>query len=88
MSRTLLFDHSEQALLPDLLTNREASQIFGVSPATLKLSRHTGKLGGVKAPRFYKLGRNVRYKTTDVFAWLNQFTSYTSTSSYNVSQQQ
>jgi len=66
---------------PAALNNASASTYLGVSPAQLRLSRHTGELfGGVSAPRFIKLGkRSVRYLATDLEDWLQQHQKYQNT---------
>ena len=43
------------------LTEREVSELLGLSVATLRAWRHRGK-----GPRFLRLGRSVRYLPTDV----------------------
>ena len=56
-----------------LLNDKQAAPIAGVQPNTLKNSRHTGKLAGVDAPRYIKMGRSVRYRLEDLQEWLDQF---------------
>ena len=63
-----------------LLANRDASGVVGATPETLKISRCTGKLFGVNAPAFLKMGRSVRYRTSTLQEWLNQFEEQASTS--------
>ena len=46
------------------LRTQDAAQILGFSKATLEKFRLTG--GG---PKFYKLGRAVRYTHTDLIEW-------------------
>ncbi|WP_299310927.1 helix-turn-helix domain-containing protein [uncultured Halomonas sp.] len=56
-----------------VLTEREAAAALGLQPATLRQSRWTGRLAGVKAPTFIRMGRNIRYRAEDLDAWLDQF---------------
>ena len=63
-----------------LLNDKQAAPILGFQPATLKNSRHTGKLAGVDAPPYSKLGkRTVRYRLKDLLKWLEQFEAQTCT---------
>ena len=55
------------------LTNREASDYLECSPNSLKQSRSSGKLFGVQAPAYIKMGYNIRYKPETLIKWLNQF---------------
>lgn len=64
---------SSNALGNRVLTEREAADFLGLKPATLRQSRWTGQLAGVKAPSFIRMGRNIRYRTEDLDAWLDQF---------------
>ncbi|CAM4016047.1 DNA-binding protein [Vreelandella rituensis] len=52
------------------LAERQAAEYLGFAPATLRQSRHTGKLAGVCAPKHIKLGRSVRYYASDLDTWL------------------
>lgn len=63
-----------------LFDNKQAAHFLGFSPTTLNNSRYTGLLGGVKAPRYRKLGKSVRYELTALESWLSQFREQTSTS--------
>lgn len=49
----------------DLLTTEDLSLKLGKTPASLAQWRYLG-LG----PQFVKMGRNVRYRASDVDAWL------------------
>ncbi|WP_086480764.1 helix-turn-helix domain-containing protein [Oceanospirillum sanctuarii] len=62
-----------------LITSAQAAEALGFSEYTLRLSRTTGKLAGVQAPPFLKVGRSVRYKQADLFEWLAQFDTFTNT---------
>lgn len=52
------------------LTTREAADILGYSEQTLAQSRNTKMLGGSDAPPHIKRGRMVRYKRSDLDAWM------------------
>lgn len=60
-------------LLPDAV----AANILGTSHNNLKISRCTGKLFGVAAPSFLKIGRTVRYRKSTLQAWASQFEEQT-----------
>lgn len=62
------------------MRNPEAAKHLGVAPSTLKLSRHTGILAMVDAPRFIKIGRCVLYEKDELDNWLGQFKTYNNTS--------
>ena len=65
--------------MKERLTNNESADFIGCSPNTLKMSRSTGKLFGVNAPSYIKLGRAVRYKVETLEEWLSQFDEISST---------
>jgi len=52
------------------LTSREAAQYLGYSNSTLVGARQTGKLAGKTQPKYAKVGRAVRYKKTNLDAWV------------------
>lgn len=54
----------------NLVDEREAAEILGLSPGTLTVWRSTGRYG---LP-FVKVGRNVRYRKSDLDAWLENRT--------------
>ena len=56
-----------------LQTSIEAANRFGIADTTLRISRTTGKLFGVDAPKHIKLGRTVRYRPEELESWLAQF---------------
>lgn len=64
---------NELALLIVLLNTEQAAKYLGVSSYSLKLSRCNGKLSGVPAPVYKKIGRLVRYEPAVIRAWLEQF---------------
>ena len=47
------------------LTEREVAELLGLSVATLRAWRHRGK-----GPRFLRLGRSVRYLSSDLDAFV------------------
>jgi len=59
----------------------EAAFVLLVAASTLKLSRHTGILSGVKAPAYIKRGRSVVYRQSTLEEWLSQFEEQENTSS-------
>ena len=58
-----------------------AAAFLKVAPSTLKLSRHTGILSGVKAPAYIKRGRSVFYRESTLEEWLSQFEEQANTAS-------
>ncbi len=56
---------SADSLLADLLTTTEAADLHELHPVTLKQYRvdNTG-------PSYVKIGRKVRYRRTDLEAWM------------------
>ncbi|WP_110651694.1 helix-turn-helix domain-containing protein [Salinicola peritrichatus] len=59
--------NSIQSPLVDLLTPEDAAQHLGVSAHTLATWRSTGR----HALPYVKVGARVRYRRTDLDAWLN-----------------
>lgn len=51
----------------NLLNEKEAAQILDTSPGTLSVWRSTGRYN---LP-FLKIGRNIRYRRSDIMAWLD-----------------
>ena len=49
------------------------------SPDTLRNARHIGKLAGVTAPRYRKIGNRVFYERAALDEWLSQFQEQTCT---------
>ncbi|MFT6437489.1 MAG: hypothetical protein ACJAVI_005563 [Candidatus Azotimanducaceae bacterium] len=66
-----------------LIVTQEAASFLGVSPVTLKQSRHTGILFGKPAPPFIRLNRSVRYKFSSLRTFIEQFQEYQNTSQIN-----
>jgi excisionase family DNA binding protein len=50
----------------DLIDSQETAEILGISKSALEVWRTTGRY---KLP-FIKVGRNVRYRRSDVLDWL------------------
>ena len=61
------------------LSTRETAALIGVSLSTLNNSIHTGKLAGVTAPPYRKLGKKVLYSLQSVEKWKSQFKEQTHT---------
>ncbi len=71
--------HSEK-FRPELYDSCEAAEYLGYkSPDTLRNARHTGKLAGVTAPRYRKIGNRVVYSRDALDEWLGQFVEQTNT---------
>lgn len=64
-----------------VLTTNEAANYLGYKATTLRNSRLSGRLAGVQAPRYWKIGAGVRYEKTELDRWLGQFPVQASTSS-------
>jgi len=54
----------------DLIDSQETAEILGISKSALEVWRTTGRY---KLP-FIKVGRNVRYRRSDVLQWLESRT--------------
>ncbi len=61
------------------LTNDPAALHIGASPHSLKRSRRTGKLWGVKAPEFKKAARKVIYLRATLDKWVDELPTYQNT---------
>jgi len=56
---------------PDLMTEKAAAELIGMSTAFLRAGRLHGVLGNrTPAPPHMKLGRAVRYSRADLDRWL------------------
>jgi predicted DNA-binding transcriptional regulator AlpA len=53
------------------LTTVEAAKHLGYSPYTLRRARVDKMLSGKTEPSYIKSGRAVRYKLSDLDAWMN-----------------
>ena len=56
---------SGPTIAPNLITSVEAAEYLGVQPVTVTLWRHR-KIG----PKYYKIGRLIRYKQEDLDQWV------------------
>ena len=65
-----------------LLTTKEAAQYLGFQATTLRNARYTGRLAGVEAPAYRKMGTVARYDRAVLDDWLDQFEEQTSTSKH------
>jgi excisionase family DNA binding protein len=54
--------------MPEQMTNEQAAEYIGVKPQTLAVWRTTGRYD----LKFYKIGSSVRYRRTDLDAWMNK----------------
>lgn len=61
----------------DLLDDKAAAAVLDVTPGTLSVWRSTGRY----ALPFLKVGRNVRYRRSDLEAWLVRRTRATGATS-------
>jgi excisionase family DNA binding protein len=59
----------------DLIDSQETAEILGISKSALEVWRTTGRY---QLP-FIKVGRNVRYRRSDVLEWLDSRTRAGST---------
>lgn len=62
--------------LPDVVV---FPRLIPAMPATARKARSTGQLLGRPGPKFVKRGHHVRYRLSDVYAWLEASDSYSST---------
>ena len=62
--------HELIATVAELLDEREAAKILDTKPSTLSVWRSTGRY----ALPFVKIGRKVRYRRSDLAAWLESRT--------------
>ncbi len=72
--------------LSDLILNadtpvdtHEAANFLGFAPYTLRRSRSTGKLAGVTAPKYRRIGRKITYPPPWLVEWRDQFKPQNST---------
>jgi predicted DNA-binding transcriptional regulator AlpA len=66
-------------MIDPLLSNREVSQITGRARSTLQKDRVVGT-----GPRFIRIGRLVRYRQSEVQAYLDALPAHCSTSEANI----
>lgn len=65
-----LGEHSQLCQADELKTPEEAATILNMKPSTLAAWRSSGRYG---VP-FIKVGKSVRYRRTDLYAWLDSRT--------------
>lgn len=70
---------ASETITPLLLDSQRAADYLTCSEQTLRVSRHTGRLFGVDAPPYRKMGRAVRYDRARLDEWLAQFEEQTNT---------
>jgi len=60
--------------LPDLLTEAEVAQLLRIQPSGMRWRRaqQRARPDSDLAPRFVRLGRTIRYRKTDVVAWVDR----------------
>lgn len=56
----------------ELLTETEAAQILRVKPKTLQAWRFDKEGRGRTGPVYLKIGRLVKYRRSDLYAWLEK----------------
>ena len=61
--------------MKQLLSTKDivSQQLLPYAETTLRMSRHTGLLGGRQAPPHLKVGRRVYYEPKDLTDWMGQF---------------
>ncbi|AHF01368.1 transcriptional regulator [Thiomicrospira aerophila AL3] len=60
---------------PERLTDIQAAAFINTTPSTIRISRTTGKLWGVTAPHFIKIGSRVFYELEDLELWIKNNTT-------------
>ena len=58
--------------LAQLNSSTATAKALGIADVTLRRSRSTGYLFGVKAPKHIKLGSTIRYRAEDIISWVMQ----------------
>lgn len=67
-----------------LISDKEAAPICGATVHMLRLARARGWIWeGIPGPKFTKLGRAVRYKTSDIHEWLESLKSVRSNAEHH-----
>ncbi len=54
----------------DFLTENEAAAYLSISAGTLRNARSTGAHGRIPSPKFFKIGRLIRYAREDLDSWI------------------
>ena len=69
------------------INSKEAARYLCVSEISIRNSRITGLLGGIKAPNFRKIGRKVIYLKADLDRWLDDLPTFENTTQMKFEQQ-
>jgi predicted DNA-binding transcriptional regulator AlpA len=56
-----------------LLSSKDLAEMLSVSNQYIAESRVSGKLMGMDAPKYLKMGRTVRYEESVIEEWLSNF---------------
>ncbi len=67
--------------------SKQAAKYLCVSEISIRNSRITGLLGGIKAPCFRKIGRKVIYLKADLDRWLEALPEFENTTHMKFEQQ-
>jgi len=67
--------------------SKQAAHYLCVSEISIRNSRITGLLGGIKAPSFRKIGRKVIYLKSDLDCWLDGLPAFENTTQMKFEQQ-
>jgi len=71
----------EKFIPEDMFLNEtQAANMIGFSKNTLRVWRVNGRSSGESTPTFIKCGRAVRYRLSDLKAWMNSMGTRKSTS--------
>lgn len=71
MSPNIIMSHGGTLPADRLLTEKEAATLLGLAPNTLRTWRSTGREG---QPPFVRIGRAVRYRTSDCAEFIAELT--------------
>lgn len=58
-----------------LLTGRQAAELLNISEGTLRMSRYRGRLFGLPAPSWVRIGSAIRYRRDELCRWLDKNTT-------------
>lgn len=53
------------------LTSKQAAEYLGFSEGTLRNARVSGVLSGHKAPKYYRIGKSIRYNIDELTDWID-----------------
>ncbi len=54
----------------ETLTEEQAAEFLGVAPGTLRNARCKSWRGKISSPRFFRIGKLIRYAKIDLVEWL------------------